>query len=177
VLRDRIDAELIKVDIHSTFSTTLRLPRDQSARLRPILVLDKASSCRRARDRAVPGGPKRLPARARRRHDGALPLQEWLAFVNTELHKTFARCSMQAPRRVKAATVASSETDRLGRTATRCEAVHARRAVQRRDAYLFTILNWVPRLGIELNEWRAGGVSRSGLRRGRQCVRRCGFEA
>ena len=82
-------------------------------------------------------------------------LQEWLAFINTELHKTFAPMfDASSPDSVKAATVAklAKRIDWVAQQLdTKPYTLGEQFSVS--DAYLFTILSWCRGAGIDLNDW------------------------
>jgi glutathione S-transferase len=82
-------------------------------------------------------------------------LQEWLNFITSELHKTFAPMfDASAPDTVKAATVAklAKRIDWVAQQLdTRPYTLGEQFSVA--DAYLFTILSWCRGAGIDLNDW------------------------
>jgi len=159
VLREAgIDAELIKVDIHEHVlddGTDYHAinPRGYV----PILVLDNGE--------LLSEGPAVVQYLADLRPTSGLApaagtmaryrLQEWLGFINSELHKGFAPLfDPTSPDSVKTATVAKL-TKRIGWVAqqldTKPYALGDQFSVA--DAYLFTILNWCRGAGIALNDW------------------------
>ena len=82
-------------------------------------------------------------------------LQEWLNFITTELHKTFAPLfDASSPDSVKAATVAKL-AKRIAWVAQQLDTKPYTLGEQFSvaDAYLFTILNWCRGVGIDLNDW------------------------
>jgi len=159
VLREAgIPAELIKVDIHKHLLDDgsdyhAINPRGYV----PILVLDNGEQ--------LSEGPAIVqyladlkPAAGLAPANGTMAryrLQEWLAFVNTELHKTFAPMfDASSTDSVKAATVARL-AKRIDWVAQQLDAKPYTLGEQFSvaDAYLFTILNWCRGVGIDLNDW------------------------
>ena len=159
VLREAgLDAELIKVDIQQHVlddgSDYLAVnPRGYV----PILVLDDGEQ--------LSEGPAIVqyladlkPASGLAPANGTMAryrLQEWLAFVNSELHKTLGPMfDPSSPDSVKAATVAKVGK-RIGWVAqqldTKPYALGEQFSVA--DAYLFTVLSWSKGVGIDLNDW------------------------
>jgi len=159
VLREaELAAELIKVDIHAH---TLADGSDYFAinprGYVPILVLDDGQQ--------MSEGPAIVqyladlkPAAGLAPPNGTMAryrLQEWLGFVNSELHKGFAPLfDPSSPDSVKAATVAKL-AKRIGWVAeqldTKPYVLGEQFSVA--DAYLFTILNWCRGVGLDLNDW------------------------
>lgn len=159
VLREAgIDAELIKVDIHSH---TLDGGADYLAinprGYVPLLVLDNGE--------LLSEGPAIVqyladlkPAAGLAPANGTMAryrLQEWLGFINSELHKAFAPLfDPSSTESVKAGTVAKI-AKRIDWVATQLDAKPYTLGEQFSvaDAYLFTILNWCRGVGIDLNDW------------------------
>ena len=81
-------------------------------------------------------------------------LQEWLAFIGTEIHKGFSPLWRPAPEETKAAAIARLEhwfdwlEPQLGQHPY---LLGARFSVA--DGYLFTVLNWTRFLKISLERW------------------------
>lgn len=81
-----------------------------------------------------------------------LPVLEWLAFISTELHKTFSWLWA----RDAAESVQQASRDKLARRLGEIEAVLSERdyltgaVFTVADAYAFTIINWCNFLGISL---------------------------
>jgi glutathione S-transferase len=82
-------------------------------------------------------------------------LIEWLAFINSEIHKNFAPLFYPA---------AGEETKQFARTnlSKRLDWLNTALGPRRflagehftvADAYLFTVLRWSPRVGIDLAQW------------------------
>jgi glutathione S-transferase len=84
-------------------------------------------------------------------------LQEWLGFINSEVHKGFGPLFNPAtPADYKAIAKAAlaKRLDYLeGRLASNDYLMGARFTVA--DGYLFTVLGWGPWVGIEIKEWPA----------------------
>ena len=82
-------------------------------------------------------------------------VQEWLNFISTELHKQYSPLFNPA---FDAATK-KFFADKLGGRYTWLNAHLAKNAYLMgdafcvADAYLFTVLNWAPRVGIDLSQW------------------------
>jgi glutathione S-transferase len=80
--------------------------------------------------------------------------QQWLTFVATELHKQFFYARAELPEEVT--KLARGKINRrLAELNTRLGQVPhvAGDRFTVADAYLFTVLSWTPRFGIELNEY------------------------
>ncbi|UXH38141.1 MULTISPECIES: glutathione transferase GstA [Pseudomonas] len=84
-------------------------------------------------------------------------VQEWLNFIGTELHKTLA--ALFNPGISPQAKQKTLDTfgKRLGlvNTALHSQAFLTGQHFSVADAYLFTIVNWAPMLGIDLTPWPA----------------------
>ena len=159
VLREAgIDAELIKVDIHQhVLDGGADYYAIDSRGYVPILVLDNGEQ--------LSEGPAIVQYLADLRPASGLApaagtmaryrLQEWLGFINSELHKGFAPLfDPSSPDSVKAATVAKL-AKRIGWVAQQLDAKPYTLGDQFSvaDAYLYTILNWCRGAGIDLNDW------------------------
>ncbi|MGK3993618.1 glutathione transferase GstA [Sorangium sp. So ce1024] len=88
---------------------------------------------------------------------GRYRLQEWLAFISTELHKQFT--PLFKPRATDEQKSAAREvvSRRLDLVASRLESAPYLMGEQFTvaDAYLFTVLTWTKFAGIELDRWPA----------------------
>ena len=82
-------------------------------------------------------------------------LQEWLGFINSELHKGFSPLFNPAANPEYKTTVVKKLTDRLTWTARQLEGKQYltgdRFTVA--DGYLFTVLRWTKGVGINLSDW------------------------
>ena len=84
-------------------------------------------------------------------------VREWLVFIGTELHKTVG--PLFSPKTPEATRV--TQTEALKRRLSYVNEALAKRPFLTgerftvADAYLFTILGWMGRLGIDLAEWPA----------------------
>jgi glutathione S-transferase len=122
----------------------------------PVLQLDDGA--------VLTEGPTILQYLADRKPDAGLApangslmryrLQEWLGFINSEIHKTFSPLwSPDTPEATKRASV-----EKLGK---RFDYVQSKLGSQEylmghftiADAYLYTVLNWTSFLGIDLGKW------------------------
>ena len=84
-------------------------------------------------------------------------LQEWLGFINSEVHKTYSPLfAPDAPEATKAAARA-----KLGKRLDYVEGTLAKRpylagdAFSVADAYLYTVLGWAAFVGVDLGRWPA----------------------
>lgn len=81
-------------------------------------------------------------------------LQEWLTFINSEVHKTIGSMfnpAMHAETRTATIEKASKTLDYLSKKLTGREYLLDTFSVA--DGYLFTVLNWCQWLGIDLAKW------------------------
>jgi glutathione S-transferase len=97
------------------------------------------------------------PGRALAPPNGTLAryrLQEWLAFINSELHKSFGPLfDPEAPDAVKERARAMLSR-RLGFVASALEGPYlAGEAFTVADAYLYTVLTWTAHVGPDLAAW------------------------
>ncbi|WP_313713990.1 glutathione transferase GstA [Pseudomonas sp.] len=86
---------------------------------------------------------------------GRVRVQEWLNFIGTELHKTLgALFNPSISAEAKSRTL-DTFGKRLGfvEKALQCKDYLTGNAFSVADAYLFTIVNWAPMLGIDLTPW------------------------
>jgi glutathione S-transferase len=82
-------------------------------------------------------------------------LMEWLSFINSELHKTFAPLSRQdAPEETKqyARTNLSKRLDYL-QSVMRSKTFVMGEQYTVADAYLFTVLSWFPHANLDIGKW------------------------
>jgi glutathione S-transferase len=87
---------------------------------------------------------------------GRYRVQEWLGFINSEVHKNFSPFFNKAMPEAALALVKQTLVKRLDFVAQalgRHEYLNGSYSVA--DAYLYTVLNWAPAAGIDLATWPA----------------------
>ncbi|WP_438021059.1 glutathione transferase GstA [Sorangium sp. So ce315] len=88
---------------------------------------------------------------------GRYRLQEWLAFISTELHKQFAPLFKPRTPDEQKSAAREAVSRRLDLVAPRLESAAYLMGDQFTvaDAYLFTVLSWTKFAGIDLDRWPA----------------------
>lgn len=88
---------------------------------------------------------------------GRYRLQEWLAFISTELHKQFAPLFKPRTPDEQKSAAREAVSRRLDLVAARLESAPYLMGDQFTvaDAYLFTVLTWTKFAGIDLDRWPA----------------------
>jgi len=82
-------------------------------------------------------------------------LQEWLGFINSELHKNFGPLfdpSTPEATRTKALTMLSNRLGFVANTLTQQPFLTGDQ-FSVADAYLYTVLGWTSRVGVDLKPW------------------------
>jgi glutathione S-transferase len=84
-------------------------------------------------------------------------LQEWLAFINSELHKSFSPLFNPAAHEVQKQAAKELIAKRFAflQTALAPGQFLMGDEFTVADAYLFTVLSWVAHVGIDINQWPA----------------------